>query len=56
MDFEAEGLLEGLEEDEREARRTLLEQLSDAGVPDEELKKAVEGYKTAKQGRDNSRP
>jgi adenylate cyclase len=42
MDFEAEGLLEGLEGEEREARRELLEQLSDAGVSDEELKKAVE--------------
>src|SRR3954453_23172447 len=42
MDFEAEGLLEGLEGEEREARLRLLEKLSDAGVPDEELRKAVE--------------
>ena len=41
MDFEAEGLLDGLEGDEREARVRLLEQLSDAGVADEELRKAV---------------
>jgi hypothetical protein len=32
MDFEAEGLLDGLEGEEREARRELLEQLSEAGV------------------------
>src|SRR3954468_8173989 len=42
MDFEAEGLLEGLEGEEREARLRLLEKLSDAGVPDDELRKAVE--------------
>src|ERR1700712_4430859 len=41
MDFEAEGLLEGLEGDERESRLALLEQLSEAGVPDAELRKAV---------------
>jgi adenylate cyclase len=41
VDFEAEGLLDGLEGEEREARRQLLEQLSAAGVSDEELKKAV---------------
>src|SRR3954469_11566713 len=42
MDFEAEGLLDGLEGDERDARRRLLEKLSDAGVSDDELRKAVE--------------
>jgi adenylate cyclase len=41
MDFEAEGLLEGLEGEEREARESLLEQLSEAGVSDDELRKAV---------------
>src|SRR5207248_9846778 len=41
VDFEAEGLLEGLEGDEREARIDLLEQLTDAGVPLEDLKKAA---------------
>jgi adenylate cyclase len=41
VDFEAEGLLDGLEGEERDARRDLLEQLSEAGVSDEELKKAV---------------
>src|SRR3954451_8809043 len=40
MDFEAEGLLEGLEGEECEARLRLLEKLSDAGVPDDELRKA----------------
>jgi adenylate cyclase len=47
MDFEAEGLLEGLEGEDREARETLLRQLSDAGVSDEELKKAVEDERLA---------
>jgi adenylate cyclase len=42
MDFEAAGLLEGLEGEEREARKALLEQLSEAGVSDDELRKAVE--------------
>src|SRR4051794_36891405 len=42
MDFEAEGLLEGLEGEERESRLRLLEQLSDVGVSDDELRKAVE--------------
>src|SRR3954470_23743332 len=41
MDFEAEGLLEGLEGEDREAREKLLEQLSEDGVSDDELKKAV---------------
>jgi adenylate cyclase len=47
MDFEAEGLLEGLEGDEREARLSLLEQLSDAGVSDDELRTAVEEERLA---------
>ena len=42
MDFEAEGLLEGLEGEEREAREELLEQLSRAGASEDELRKAVE--------------
>jgi adenylate cyclase len=47
MDFEAEGLLEGLEGEEREARAKLLEQLTEAGVSDDELKKAVEEQRLA---------
>src|SRR5256714_387426 len=47
MDFEAEGLLEDLEGDEREARLRLLEKLSEAGVSDEELRKAVEEQRLA---------
>jgi adenylate cyclase len=39
-DFEAEGLLEGLDGDAREARRGLLEQLEADGVSTEELRKA----------------
>lgn len=42
VDFEAEGLLAGLEGDERAARAELLEQLHEAGVPLDELKCAVE--------------
>lgn len=41
IDFEAEGLLEGLEGEAREARLTLLRDLSEAGVPLEELKQAT---------------
>ena len=41
-DFEAEGLLEGLEGKAREARLALLEELADQGVSLEELKRAVE--------------
>ena len=41
-DFEAEGLLEGLEGDAREARMRLLAELEGDGVPLEELKAAVE--------------
>ncbi|MDX6669579.1 MAG: adenylate cyclase, partial [Solirubrobacteraceae bacterium] len=40
-DFAAEGLLEGLEGEEREARLELLGQLHAAGVPVDELKQAV---------------
>lgn len=40
IDFEAEGLLEGLEGSERQARRELLEQLAGDGVPLEELRRA----------------
>src|SRR3954468_18451728 len=47
MDFEAEGLLEGVEGEDREARLRLLEKLSEAGVPDEELRKAVEEQRLA---------
>jgi adenylate cyclase len=41
-DFEAEGLLEGLEGRAREGRLKLLEELSVEGVPLEELRRAVE--------------
>jgi adenylate cyclase len=41
IDFEAEGLLEGLEGKAREARRKLLQELADDGVSLEELKQAV---------------
>jgi adenylate cyclase len=41
IDFEAEGLLEGLEGEAREARRTLLQELAEDGVALEELKQAV---------------
>lgn len=41
IDFEAEGLLEGLEGEAREARRALLQELTDDGVPLEELKQAI---------------
>jgi adenylate cyclase len=42
MDWESEGLLEGLEGDDREARKELLDALHDAGVEVDELRKAVE--------------
>ena len=42
VDWEKEGLLEGVEGDERDARVDLLEQLHDDGVEVDELKKAVE--------------
>jgi adenylate cyclase len=41
-EFEREGLLEGLQGGEREARLDLLRQLDQAGVPLDELKQAVE--------------
>jgi adenylate cyclase len=41
IDFEAEGLLDGVEGDAREARRELLERLAGEGVPLEELREAV---------------
>ena len=41
IDFEAEGLLDGLEGEQREARRKLLEELAADGVPLEELREAV---------------
>jgi adenylate cyclase len=41
IDFEAEGLLEGVSGEAREARLSLLRDLSDAGVPLEELRRAV---------------
>jgi adenylate cyclase len=42
VDFEAEGLLEGADGEEREARRQLLQQLHDAGVSLDDLRRAVE--------------
>ena len=41
-DFEVDELLDGLEGDQREARRRLLTELHDNGVPVEELRSAVE--------------
>jgi adenylate cyclase len=41
IDFEAEGLLDGVEGEARAARLELLEQLSSEGVPLEELREAV---------------
>jgi adenylate cyclase len=41
IDFEAEGLLDGVEGDGRDARRELLERLAAEGVPLEELREAV---------------
>jgi adenylate cyclase len=43
IDFEAEGLLDGVEGEASEARRVLLERLAGEGVPLEELREAVEG-------------
>jgi adenylate cyclase len=42
VDWESEGLLEGVEGDAREARRELLDQLHEAGCEVDELRKAVE--------------
>src|SRR3954451_11374298 len=47
MDFETEGLLEGLEGEEREGRKGLLEKLSEDGVPDDELRQAVQEQRIA---------
>lgn len=41
IDFEAEGMLEGLEGEAREARLALLQELTDDGVPIEDLREAV---------------
>jgi adenylate cyclase len=41
IDFEAEGLLEGVEGRDREARRELLQQLADDGVSLDEMRRAV---------------
>jgi adenylate cyclase len=43
IDFEAEGLLDGVEGEAREARQDLLERLAGEGVPLGELREAVEG-------------
>lgn len=43
IDFEAEGLLDGLEDEARAARLELLERLAGEGVSLEELREAVEG-------------
>ena len=45
IDFEAEGLLEGLEGEARTGRRDLLERLAGEGVPLEELREAIEGHR-----------
>jgi adenylate cyclase len=45
IDFEAEGLLEGLTGQAREARLALLNDLAGAGVPLDELKRAVEEHR-----------
>jgi adenylate cyclase len=47
VDWDKEGLLEGLEGDDRDARIDLLEQLHDAGVELDELKTAVEEERLA---------
>lgn len=47
IDFEAEGLLDGLEGEARAARLGLLERLAGEGVPLEELHDAVEGGRLA---------
>jgi adenylate cyclase len=45
IDFEAEGLLDALEGEAREARRALLDRLAGEGVPLEELREAVESHR-----------
>ncbi len=47
IDFEAEGLLEGLEGEERESRIALLERLHGDGVPLEDLRAAVDERRLA---------
>ncbi|HEX6586066.1 MAG TPA: adenylate cyclase regulatory domain-containing protein [Solirubrobacterales bacterium] len=47
IDFEAEGLLENLTGEAREARLALLTDLTDAGVPVDELKRAAEENRLA---------
>jgi adenylate cyclase len=47
IDFEAEGLLDDVEGEAREARCELLERLAGEGVPLEELREAVEGGRLA---------
>lgn len=47
IDFEAEGLLDDVEGEGREARRELLERLAGEGVPLEDLREAVEGGRLA---------
>jgi adenylate cyclase len=45
IDFEAEGLLQGLSGKQREARLALLQELAADGVPLEELRRAVEEHR-----------
>src|SRR3954454_14180915 len=47
MDFEAEGLLHEIDGEDTEPSKKLLEQLSEDGVSDDELKKAVEEQRIA---------
>ena len=47
VDFEAEGLLDDVEGEERDARLDLLEQLTEAGVSLDELKQAAKGDRLA---------
>ena len=47
VDWDKEGLLQGLEGEEREAREDLLEQLHEAGVAVDELREAVEEERLA---------
>jgi adenylate cyclase len=47
IDFEAEGLLEGVEGEQRDARRALLEELAADGIGLEELREAVDAGRLA---------
>ena len=47
IDFEGEGLLDGLTGDERESRLALLERLADDGAEVEELRDAIDGGRLA---------